>query len=199
MQLDLFEHSRDVTLRNQAIEAARAYSASALSRAIATLATEWPAILCCPFRLSELAWMAPSTAAALADALQSPDLDGLVRRFNAEFEGDGQPGDFAWFPAYQPLGVEPIHHSLHLFVCWRRVQVRSCKYLNNIVEQDHRAVKGRCVPMMGFQSFDSAATTIAGIELARRIRKKQFALGHARGACRFNMRTAWERALFGAA
>jgi transposase-like protein len=100
-------------------------------------------------------------------------------------------------------GHAPSHRALRLLRrerrVWRRVQVRSCKYLNSIVEQDHRAVKGRCASMMGFKSFDSAATTIAGIELAHRIRKKQFALGHARGACRFNMRTAWARALFGAA
>jgi hypothetical protein len=220
MQLDLFEHSRDVTLRNQAIEAARDYSASRLSSAIAILAAEcagdpllpvfekllqrlsvalaprlarglaleifrstedsvsaarrvfgngaaaWLAPLWVelaasvanlPFEpdcetlhsaplllragrwteasasietipswrrqpaplswkvesefrisglsaawplLSELAWMAPSTAATLAGALQSPDLDGLVRRFNAEFEGEGDPGNFAWFPAW---------------------------------------------------------------------------------------------------
>jgi hypothetical protein len=47
-------------------------------------------------------------------------------------------------------------------------------------------------------SFKSASATIAGIELAHRIRKKQYALGHARGAKKFNMHTAWQRALFGA-
>ena len=80
---------------------------------------------------------------------------------------------------------------------WRFVQVRTCKYLNNIVEQDHRAIKQRCSPMLGFKSFASAQVTIAGIELAHRIRKKQFAIGHAYGARRFNMKTAWDRALFG--
>jgi putative transposase len=46
------------------------------------------------------------------------------------------------------------------------VEVRTCKYLNNIVEQDHRAIKRRCAPMKGFKSFTNAAITIAGIELA---------------------------------
>jgi transposase-like protein len=72
--------------------------------------------------------------------------------------------------------------------------VRTCKYLNNIVEQDHRAIKRRCAPMLGFKTFDSATITLAGVELAHRIRKKQFA---ACGARRFNLKTAWERALFG--
>lgn len=99
-------------------------------------------------------------------------------------------------------GHVPSHRALRLLrredKRWRRVHVRSCKYLNNIVEQDHRAIKRRIASMMGFKTFDSAAVTLAGIELAHRIRKGQFALGHARNARRFNMRTAWDRALFGA-
>ena len=47
------------------------------------------------------------------------------------------------------------------------------KYLNNIVEQDHRAVKRLTRPMLGFKSFWSAATTLAGIELMHMIRKGQ--------------------------
>lgn len=60
---------------------------------------------------------------------------------------------------------------------WRCVLVRDRRYLNNVVEQDHRAIKGRCSPMLGFKSVTSAAVTIAGIELAHRIRKKQFYVG----------------------
>jgi len=52
--------------------------------------------------------------------------------------------------------------------------VRTCQYLNNIVEQDHRAIKRRCAPMLGFKSAKTAAVTISGIELAHRIRKRQF-------------------------
>jgi transposase-like protein len=58
----------------------------------------------------------------------------------------------------------------------RRVRVRSCKYLNNIVEQDHRRIKQRIRPMIGFKRFDTATVTIRGIELAEKIKKNQFNL-----------------------
>ena len=57
-----------------------------------------------------------------------------------------------------------------------RVQVRSCKYLNNVVEQDHRRIKQRVRPMLGFKRFETAAVTIRGIELAAKIKKQQFNL-----------------------
>ena len=100
-------------------------------------------------------------------------------------------------------GHVPSHRALRLLrrehPAWRRVRVRCCKYLNHIVEQVHRTIKGRCAPMLGFKSFESAAITIAGIELAHQIRKCQFALGHARGERRHSMKSAWEVALFRAA
>ena len=55
-------------------------------------------------------------------------------------------------------------------------KVRSSKYLNNLIEQDHRGVKLRIGPMLGFKWFRTAAITIAGIELLHRIRKGQFDL-----------------------
>jgi hypothetical protein len=58
----------------------------------------------------------------------------------------------------------------------RRVQVRSCKYLNNVIEQDHRRIKQRIRPMLGFKRFETAAVTIQGNELAERIKKQQFNL-----------------------
>jgi transposase-like protein len=57
-----------------------------------------------------------------------------------------------------------------------RVQVRSCKYLNNVIEQDHRRIKQRIWPMLGFKRFETAAVTIQGIELAEKIKKQQFNL-----------------------
>jgi hypothetical protein len=45
------------------------------------------------------------------------------------------------------------------------VKLRSSKYLNNTIEQDHRGVKARTGPMLGFKSFKTAAITLAGIEL----------------------------------
>jgi putative transposase len=53
------------------------------------------------------------------------------------------------------------------------IELRQVKYLNNIVEQDHRAIKRKTRPMLGFKSFWSAAKTIAGIELMHMIRKGQ--------------------------
>ena len=53
----------------------------------------------------------------------------------------------------------------------------SSKYLNNLIEQDHRRVKQRIAVMLGFTGCRNAAITIAGIELMHRIRKGQFGLG----------------------
>jgi transposase-like protein len=55
-------------------------------------------------------------------------------------------------------------------------KLRSSKYLNNLIEQDHRGVKLRIGPMLGSKRFRTAAITIAGIELLRRISKGQFSL-----------------------
>jgi transposase-like protein len=53
------------------------------------------------------------------------------------------------------------------------IAIRQCKYLNDIVEQDHRAVKRIVRPMLGFKSFWAACCTIAGIEVMHTIRKGQ--------------------------
>ena len=53
------------------------------------------------------------------------------------------------------------------------IVVRQVKYLNNILEQDHRFIKRITGPMMGFKAFHSATATIAGIEAAHMIRKGQ--------------------------
>ncbi|EAQ24870.1 transposase IS2020, hypothetical [Roseovarius sp. 217] len=53
----------------------------------------------------------------------------------------------------------------------RIVTIRQVKYLNNILEQDHRFIKRITGPMLGFKAFHSATATIAGIEVAHMIRK----------------------------
>jgi putative transposase len=53
------------------------------------------------------------------------------------------------------------------------IVIRQVKYLNNVVEQDHRAVKRVTRPMLGFKSFDAAQGTLAGIELRHMIKKRQ--------------------------
>ena len=55
------------------------------------------------------------------------------------------------------------------------IELRRSKYLNNLVEQDHRAIKRRTRPRLGFKEFDCAAKIIAGIELMHMIRKVQYA------------------------
>jgi putative transposase len=51
--------------------------------------------------------------------------------------------------------------------------IRQVKYLNNVVEQDHRAVKRVTRPMLGFKAFDAAQCTLAGVELMHMIKKRQ--------------------------
>ena len=53
------------------------------------------------------------------------------------------------------------------------IGLRQSKYLNNIVEQDHRAIKRRTRPMMGLKSFGTATKLIAGIETVHMIKKGQ--------------------------
>jgi transposase-like protein len=96
-------------------------------------------------------------------------------------------------------GHKPSHGALRLLrredPKWKYVRVRSCPYLNNIVEQDHRAIKRRCAPMMGFKSFRNAAITLAGIELAHRIRKRQFSFGRGRYWRAWSLKRLWHSAL----
>ena len=51
--------------------------------------------------------------------------------------------------------------------------IRQVKYLNNLVEQDHRAVKRVTRPMLGFKSFGAAQSTLVGIELMHMLKKGQ--------------------------
>jgi hypothetical protein len=53
----------------------------------------------------------------------------------------------------------------------KRVRVRTSKYLNNAIEQDHRRVKQRLRSMLGLKSFRTAAVVIGGLELAEKIKK----------------------------
>jgi len=53
------------------------------------------------------------------------------------------------------------------------IELRQSKYLNNIVEQDHRAIKSIVRPMLGFKSFRCASILIAGIETMHMIKKGQ--------------------------
>ncbi|MGN8024140.1 IS6 family transposase [Phyllobacterium sp. 22229] len=53
------------------------------------------------------------------------------------------------------------------------VTIRQSQYLNNRIEQDHRAIKRRVRPMLGFKSMASASVTLSGIEMIHMMRKQQ--------------------------
>jgi len=55
----------------------------------------------------------------------------------------------------------------------QKITISQIKFLNNIIEQDHRFIKKRTKPMLGFKSFHSAKVTISGIENIRMIQKGQ--------------------------
>lgn len=55
----------------------------------------------------------------------------------------------------------------------QKIQILQNKYLNNLIEKEHRFIKKRTKPMLGFKSFRSAKITIAGIENIRMIQKGQ--------------------------
>ena len=55
----------------------------------------------------------------------------------------------------------------------KKIKIRQCKYLNNIVEQDHRNIKRRIATSTGFKEFESAQRTLSGIEVVSVIRKNQ--------------------------
>jgi transposase-like protein len=105
-----------------------------------------------------------------------------------------------WWPRKLNLdGNAASHRALRLLrqenPQWQSVLVRSRRYLNNIVEQDHRAIKRRCAPMLALKSFRTAAITFAGVELAHRIRKRQFSFGP-EGPRQFSsLKHLWARAL----
>ena len=75
-----------------------------------------------------------------------------------------------------------------------RVWVRSSQYLNNPIEREHRRVKQRICPMLGFKRFDHAVVTISGTELAEKIKNGQFKTGKLVG-CNATMSELWNAAL----
>ena len=72
-------------------------------------------------------------------------------------------------PAYPPA-IDELKNEKNLF---KNVEIRQIKYLNNIIEQDHRSIKRIVNPMLGFQSFRSANQTLKGIEAMNMIKKRQ--------------------------
>jgi transposase-like protein len=74
-------------------------------------------------------------------------------------------------------------------------KVWKSKYLNNLIEQDHRRVKQRIYPMLSFKRFRNAAIAITGIELAQKIRKGQFETEQLAGGAKGRVPQMWEAVL----
>ena len=72
--------------------------------------------------------------------------------------------------AAYPVAMEALKEDETLT---ETTELRQVKYLNNMVEQDHRNIKRITRPMMGFKSFNSARRTLRGIEAMSMIRKGQ--------------------------
>jgi len=71
-------------------------------------------------------------------------------------------------------GLNNVNCAL-LLSCWFwLIEVLQVKYLNNIIEQDHRFIKKLTKQMKGFRSFNSAAATLEGIEVGHMFQKNQF-------------------------
>ncbi|WP_411353628.1 DDE-type integrase/transposase/recombinase [Ruegeria conchae] len=70
--------------------------------------------------------------------------------------------------------IREVNKILNRFGCTAKIQTVRSKYLNNLIEQDHRFIKRRIRHMCGFKSFRSASATLDGIEVAKMIRKQQF-------------------------
>jgi len=92
-------------------------------------------------------------------------------------------------------GFEPTHAALRRMGMnnefnyrWDDpVQIRNCPYLNNVVEQDHRRIKSRVAPMLGFKCFFNARRVLAGVELVNKIIKGQFGLPESFGTDPFHL------------
>jgi putative transposase len=69
-----------------------------------------------------------------------------------------------------------VHEMKHDGLLPGDTKRRSSKYLNNLIEQDHRHIKSRINVMLGFKRLKNATVVIAGIELMHRIHQGQFAI-----------------------
>ena len=70
-------------------------------------------------------------------------------------------------------GLQSLNVILKFTCSGKTIKIVQSKYLNNVVEQDHRFIKRITRPMLGFKALHSAASTLAGIETTHMIRKGQ--------------------------
>ncbi|MGY3419407.1 IS6 family transposase [Bacillus mycoides] len=75
-------------------------------------------------------------------------------------------------PAY-PIAIEQLKKEKSIP---DGMQLRQQKYLNNIVEQDHRYIKKRIRSMLGFKSYKTSAAILSGVEAMHMLKKEQIDL-----------------------
>ena len=98
------------------------------------------------------------------------DIAAAKRFFDKAMGANGDPNKVAMDKSgANKAAIDAINAG-----CDVPILVRQVKYLNNIVEQDHRAIKRVTRPMLNFKSFRAAGSVLAGIELIHMIRKGQF-------------------------
>ncbi len=120
-------------------------------------------------------YRAVDSTGATIDFYLSPnrDADAAKQFFRKALAGGNHPRprviNVDGNPSY-PKVVEELKQGRRL---GRRCRCRTCPYLNNIVEQDHRAIKRRINAKQGFRSFEAAQRTIQGYEVMHMIRKGQ--------------------------
>jgi len=103
------------------------------------------------------------------------DTAAAKRFFKRAIRGNGVPVRIAIVKNGANLaGLQKLNGILKFKNSGRIIKIVQSKYLNNMVEQDHRFIKRITRPMLGFKAFHSAAATLAGIETAHMIRKGQF-------------------------
>jgi putative transposase len=103
------------------------------------------------------------------------DMGAVKRFFEKAMRENGVPEKIAMDKSgANKAAIDEINGALTT-----QITVRQVKYLNNIVEQDHRAIKRFSRPMLSFKLFRAAANVLAGVELMHMIRKGQFVINGA--------------------
>lgn len=109
------------------------------------------------------------------EAIALRDEAAAVAFFARMIENNGWPEKVVTDKSEANLaGLQNINCMLLLQGWFWLIEVLQVKYLNNLIEQDHRFSKKLTRPMKGFKSSQSASATLDGIEVAHMIRKRQF-------------------------
>jgi putative transposase len=119
-------------------------------------------------------YRAVDKAGATVDFLLTAKRDrkAALRFLRNAIRHNGKPEEITVDKSGANLAAIESHNTGHK----ARIEVRQVKYLNNIVEHDHRAIKRLTQPILGFKSYWSAAVTLAGIKIMHMIRKGQLLL-----------------------